>query len=196
MSTPAVVKAKRFLVNRIVDQAKRAGIPLSEVETGMLVFSPLSASHSDHEAAEAFERGYDKSKYEAKVSRLFQDVYDLDRSAGRAEVWEQSLDALVHEDIYLAEIIRKTGLRTAPVSWYLPRLSSLKRYLTASVMVVAGILVAFTPLGERLVPDPVLRTFLVLCCWLTPWILSKLAKAHGDEDAIEPAPENSGRPAA
>jgi len=72
----------------------------------------------------------------------------------------------------------------------------LKRYLTASVMVVAGILVAFTPLGERLVPDPVLRTFLVLCCWLTPWILSKLAKAHGDEDAIEPAPENSGRPAA
>jgi len=178
MSTPAVVKAKRFLVNRIVDQAKREGIPLSEVEAGMLVFSPLSASDSDHQAAEAFERGYDKSKYEAKVSRLFQDVYDLDRSAGRAEVWEQSLDALVHEDIYL------------------PRLSSLKRYLTASVMVVAGILVAFTPLGERLVPDPVLRTFLVLCCWLTPWILSKLAKAHGDEDAIEPAPENSGRPAA
>jgi len=196
MSTPAVVKAKRFLVNRIVDQAKRAGVPLTEVETSMLAFSPVSASTSDYEAAHAFERGYDKAKYEAKVSRLFQDVYELDRSVGRAEVWEQSLDALVHEDIYLAEIIRKTGLRQAPVPWYLPDLSSLKRYLTALVMIVAGILVAFTPIGERLVPDPVLRTFLVLCCWLTPWILSKLSRAQGDEDGIEPGTEEKGRPAA
>jgi hypothetical protein len=162
----------------------------------MLGFSPVSSSSSDQAAAGAFARGYDKAQYEAKVSQLFQDVYALDRSVGRAEVWEQSLDALAHEDIYLAEIIRKTGLRTPPVPWYLPRLSSLKRYLPAAVMVVAGILVAFTPIGERLVPHPVLRTFLVLCCWLTPWILGKLARAHGDEDMMESGAEGEGRPAA
>jgi len=57
--------------------------------------------------------------------------------------------------------------------------------LTAIIMVSAGILVAFTPIGLRLVPDPVLRAFLVLCCWATPWLLSKIAKAHTEEE-IDP----------
>ncbi len=188
MSTPSVVKAKRFLVNRVVDQAKRTNVPLSEVETHMLGFSPASASPVEYEASSVFERDFDKGKYEAKISRLFQDVYEMDKSLGRAEVWEQSLDALAHEDMYLADIIRKSGLRQAPVPWYLPNLSSLREYLTAIVMVAAGILVAFTPFGERLVPDPVLRTFLVLCCWLTPWLLGKLAKAQGEEDLVAPEP--------
>ncbi len=189
MSTPTVVKAKRFLINRIVDQAKRASVPLTEVETHMLGFSPMSATAAEHEAAATFDRSHDKQKYEAKISQLFRDVYQLDKSMGRAEIWEQSLDALAHEDIYLAEIIRKTGLRQAPVPWYLPDLSSLRQYLTAIVMVVAGIVIAFTPIGSRVVPDPVLRTFLVLCCWLTPWIISKLGNVPGEEDLGEPGPQ-------
>ena len=196
MSTPAVVKAKRFLVNRIVDQAKRANTPLTEVETYMLGYSPASPSPAEYEAAAVFERDYDKGKFEARVSRLFQDVYEMDKSIGRAELWEQSMDSLAHEDMYLAEIIRKTGLRQTPVPWYLPKLSSLRRYLTGIVMVTAGILVAFTPLGERLAPDPILRTFLVLCCWLTPWIISKIAKVQDEEDISEPGREEKGRPAA
>ena len=196
MSTPSVVKAKRFLINRIVDQTKRDNSPLNEVETSMLGFSPASPSAAEHEAAAAFERGSDKGKFEARISRLFQQVYELDKSLGRAEVWEQSLDALANEDMYLAEIIRKTGLRQAPVPWYLPKLSSLRQYLTAMIMVAAGVLVAFTPLGERLAPNPILRTFLVLCCWLTPWILSKLGKATGEEDVSETGTEEKGRPAA
>jgi hypothetical protein len=186
MSTSSVVKAKRFLINRIVDQAKRANVALSDVEAHMLGFSAVSASPAEQEAAAAFDRGYDKQKYEAKVSRLFQDVYEMDKSLGREEIWEQSLDALADEDIYLAEIIRKTGLREAPVPWYLPDLSSLRQYLTAIIMVLVGILVAFTPIGTRLVPDPVLRIFLVLCCWLTPWIISKLSKVPGEDDLGEP----------
>jgi hypothetical protein len=188
MSTPSVVKAKRFLVNRIVDQAKRANVPLSEVETHMLGFSPATASQAEYEASIVFEREFDKGKYEAKISRLFQDVYEVDKSLGRAEVWEQSLDALAHEDMYLADIVRKTGLRQQPVPWYLPKLSSLRQYLTAIFMVAAGILVAFTPLGERLVPGPVLRTFLVLCCWLTPWLISKIGRAQGEEDVESTEP--------
>ena len=52
----------------------------------------------------------------------------MDKSLGREEIWEQSLDALAHEDIYLAEIIRKTGLRQEPIPWYLPDLRSLRQY--------------------------------------------------------------------
>jgi len=196
MSTPAVVKAKRFLVNRIIDQAKRANVPLSEAETHMLGFSPVSASQAEREAWSVFERDFDKGKYEAKISRLFEDVYQVDKSLGRAEIWEQSLDALAHEDMYLADIIRKTGLRQRPVPWYLPNLSSLRQYLTAIVMVAAGIVVAFTPIGERLVPDPVLRAFLVLCCWLTPWLIRKISRAPGEEDieVAEPGTQSSEQP--
>jgi hypothetical protein len=191
MSTPAVVKAKRFLVNRIIDQAKRKNMPLNEVEIQMLGFSPATASFAENEAAAVFERGYDKNKYETKISRLFRDVHEMDKSVGRAEIWEQSLDALAHEDVYLAAIIRKSGLRQEPVPWYLPDLSSLRKYLAAIVMVGAGVLLAFTPLGERLVPNPILRTFLVLCFWLTPWLIGKLARDHGDEDVPEPLAQES-----
>ena len=182
MNTPSVVKARRFLVNRIVDQAKRANLTLTEVETHMLGFSAASASPAEMQAAALFDRDYDKEKYEAKVSRLFQDVYEMDKSLGRAEIWEQSLDTLANEDMYLAVIIRKTGLRQAPVPWYLPKLSSLREFVPGIAMVLAGILVVFTPIGERLVPNPILRVVVALCCWLSPWLISKLAKGPADEE--------------
>lgn len=190
MSTPAVVKAKRFIVNRIVDQAKRENVALSEGETLLLGYSAATASPAEQQAAGIFERTFDEEKYEAKISRLFRDVYEMDKSLGRAEIWEQSLDALSQEDIYLAAIIRKAGLRQPPVPWYLPDLISLRQYLTAIIMVGAGILVAFTPFGGHLVPNPILRSFLALCCWLTPWLISKLAKAQGDEDIPEPTQQS------
>jgi hypothetical protein len=107
----------------------------------------------------------------------------MDKSLGRTEIWEQSLDTLANEDMYLAVIIRKTGLRQAPVPWYLPKLSSLREFVPGIAMVLAGIVVAFTPIGERLVPNPILRVVVVLCCWLSPWLISKLSKGSADEEA-------------
>lgn len=182
MSTPAVVKAKRFLINRIVDQAKRANQPLTDVEARMLGFSSASANPAELDAADAFHRDYDKEAYESKVSRLFQDVYQMDRSMGRAEVWEQSLDALVDEDMYLAVIIRKSGLRQPPVPWYLPDLRSLRQFVPAILMVSAGIVVEFTPVGTRLIPDPFSRLVVTLCFWVSPWLISKLSKAADAEE--------------
>src|SRR5579863_5148403 len=182
MSTPAVVKAKRFLINRIIDQAKRANLPLTEVEARMLGYSSASANPAELEAAAVFDRDYNKETFEAKISNLFQDVYQMDRSMGRTEVWEQSLDALVDEDMYLAVIIRKTGLRKQPVPWYLPELRSLRQFVPAIIMVAAGIVVEFTPLGAKLVRDPISRLVVTLCCWLSPWLISKLRKGADPED--------------
>lgn len=183
MSTPAVVKAKRFLINRIVEQAKRANVPLTEVEARMLGFSSASANPAELEAASSFNRDYDKEKYEAKVSSLFQDVYQQDKSVGMAAIWEQSMDALVDEDMYLTVIIRKIGMRKAPVPWYLPDLSSLREFIPAILMVSAGIVVEFTPFGAKLVPDPILRVVVALLCWLTPWLVSKIRKGTDQEEA-------------
>jgi hypothetical protein len=182
MNTPAVVKARRFLVNRIVDQAKRSNLALTEVETAMLGFSAASASPAEMQASAAFDRDYDKEKFEAKVSRLCREVYEMDKSLGRAGIWEQSLDTLADEDMYLAVIIRKTGLRQRPLPWYLPKLGSLREFVPGIAMVLAGIVVAFTPIGEKLVPNPILRVVVVLCCWLSPWLISKLSRDPAEEE--------------
>ncbi len=105
---------------------------------------------------------------------------------GRAEVWEQSLDALVDEDMYLAVIIRKTGMRKQPVPWYLPELRSMRQFVPAIIMVAIGIMIEFTPLGARLVPDPLSRLVVTLCFWLSPWLISKLGKASDAEEPSEP----------
>jgi len=189
MTTPAVVKAKRFLVNRIVDQAKRANLPLTEVEALMLGFSSAFASPAETEAATVFDRDYQRQEYEAKISRLFREVYEMDKSHGKAEIWEQSMDALADEDMYLAVIIRKAGLRHAPVPWYLPDLRSLGKFIPAIVMVAAGVVVEFTPLGEGLVPDPILRLLVAVCCWLSPWLISRLGDQQVDEDVDNATPK-------
>ncbi len=184
MSSPAVVKAKRFLINRIVDQAKRANVPLTGVESRMLGYSTASDNPAEAEAAAVFERDYDKEQYEGKIARLFQDVYEMDKSMGRAGIWEQSMDALVDEDMYLAVIIRKTGMRPPPPApWYLPDLRSLRQFAPAMILVAAGIVVEFTPWGARLVPDPISRLVVTLCFWVSPWLISKLAKSADREEA-------------
>ena len=182
MSTPAVVKAKRFLINRIIDQAKRANLPLTEVESRMLGYSGASANPAELEASAVFQRDYDKEQYETKISRLFQDVYEMDKTLGREAIWEQSLDALADEDMYLAVIIRKIGIRKQPAPWYLPDLRSLREYVPAILLVTAGIVVEFTPWGAKLVPDPISRLVVTLCFWVSPWLISKLAKARDPEE--------------
>ena len=113
MSTSAVVKAKRFLVNRIVDQAKREDVPLTEVEIAMLGFVEASASQRELEARAVFKRDYDDEEYEAKITKLLRAVYELDKKVGRDEIWDQSLNAVADDDqdVYLAVILKKAGLR-------------------------------------------------------------------------------------
>lgn len=178
MSTSAVVKAKRFLVNRIVDQAKRVDVPLTEVEIAMLGFAKASASEKDMEAAAVFNREYDHDKFEAKITKLVRDVHELDKKMGRDEIWEQSLNSVADddEDMYLAVILKKAGLREPPQPqpWYLPDWRTVRDRLPTIALVVAGIVVVFTPFGENLVPNPILRVVVALCFWLAPVLINKL----------------------
>ena len=176
MSTSAVVKAKRFLVNRIVDQAKRVDVPLTEVEIAMLGFAEASASEKDLEARAVFKRDHDDEKFEAKIMKLLRDVYELDKKMGRDEIWEQSLNSVADDDkeMYLAVILKKAGLREPPQPWYLPDWRTVRDLLPTIALVAAGIVVVFTPFGENLVPNPILRVVVALCFWVAPVLINKL----------------------
>jgi hypothetical protein len=182
MSTSAQVKAKRFLINRIVDQAKREDVPLTDVEIAMLAFAEASATQKEIEARAVFKRDYDNEKYEAKITKLLRDVYELDKKMDRAEIWEQSLDALSDEDVYLALIVKKAGLREAPPPpRYLPDRRTVQELIPTIALVVAGLIVVFTPLGVNLVPNPILRVVVALCFWVAPLLINKLTDKQIDQ---------------
>jgi hypothetical protein len=182
MSTSAVVKAKRFLVNRIVDQAKREDVPLTDVEIAMLGFAEASATQKELEARAVFKRDYDDEKYEAKITKLLRDVYEMDKKMGRDEIWEQSLDAVADDDpdVYLAVILKKAGLREPPQPWYLPEWRTLRELGPTIALVLAGIIVVFTPFGVNLVPNPILRVVVALCFWVAPLLISKLTDRQAE----------------
>jgi hypothetical protein len=182
MSTSAVVKAKRFLVNRIVDQAKREDVPLTEVEIAMLGFAEAFASQRELEAQAVFKRDYDDEKYQAKITKLLRDVYELDKKMGRDEIWEQSLNTVADadQDMYLAVILRKAGLRESPQPWYLPEWRTVRELAPTIALVLAGIVVVFTPFGVNLVPNPILRVVVALCFWVAPLLINKLTDRQSE----------------
>ena len=102
----------------------------------MLGIAKMYASQKELEAATLFAREYDDAKYEAKIAKLVRDVRELDEKAGRKAIWEQSLDSLADDDLYLAEILRKTGISESPKPWYLPQWQTIREHLAAIALVL------------------------------------------------------------
>jgi hypothetical protein len=180
MSSPAVVKAKRFLVNRIVDQAKREEVPLTEVEISMLGFAEASATPRELESAEVFARDYDNEQFETKIGKLVRAVHKLDKERGQEALWDQSLEALADEDLYLSVLLRKADIHQPWRYSLLTEWRRLRGYILPIVLVAIGFIVAFTPLGTKLVPSIFLRLVLLLCFWLAPLMINKLTDKQVD----------------
>ncbi len=64
-------EAKEFLISRILAEAQREEVPLSEVERKMLYFTESGWTLPDMAAvSEEFDSEYDQSKYEKKIASL------------------------------------------------------------------------------------------------------------------------------
>jgi hypothetical protein len=63
--------AKEYLVGKIVEEAKRQGVALSEIERKMLYFSETDWTLPDMMTVSAeFDRDYDQDEYERKIGGL------------------------------------------------------------------------------------------------------------------------------
>ena len=68
-------EAKEFLVARIVGEAQRERVPLSEVERKMLYFSETDWTMPDiAQVGDQFEREYNREEYEKKITRLIRNA--------------------------------------------------------------------------------------------------------------------------
>ena len=85
--------AKQFLVSKIVDEALRTGVSLSEIEAKELYFSETYWTLPDmEEVNEAFDRDYDSVEYEEKIERLIRSFCVEARKNNRDELdaWNEA----------------------------------------------------------------------------------------------------------
>ena len=109
-------EAKEFLIPKIVAEAQRENILLSEVERKMLYFTESGWTLPDMAAvSESFDREYDQNEYEQKIAKLIRNAAKHDRKESRDQydAWWAAIRFLRREDHYILVMIRIAGLRPA-----------------------------------------------------------------------------------
>jgi hypothetical protein len=102
-------EAKEFLISKIVEEAQRENISLSDTERKMLYFSETAWSLPNiYEVNEAFERNYSQPEYEAKIAILIRSFRTRNRKPTSQELasWNEALHAIEQEDHYLLVLIK------------------------------------------------------------------------------------------
>ena len=104
MSFASSMEAKEFLVSRIVEEASRRRVRLSELERKMLYFSEAYPTLPDMmEVSEKFEAKYDSEKYEAKIREIAREAWrhDQEESPENVPLWREAIKLLNKEDHYI-----------------------------------------------------------------------------------------------
>src|ERR1700688_1853034 len=98
-------EAKEFLISRILAEAQREEVPLSEVERKMLYFTESGWTLPDMAAvSEEFDSEDDQSKDEKKIASLIRkaDAHARKESRDEYEAWWAAIRLLKREDHYIS----------------------------------------------------------------------------------------------
>ncbi|MGP0076579.1 MAG: hypothetical protein ACLPWF_32085 [Bryobacteraceae bacterium] len=134
--------AKEFIVSRIVVEAQRQNVPLSEVERKMLYFSETAWTLPDIAAVSGtFDRKCDQKEY----VNLVRDFCVYARADARSDfdAWNEAVRTLSHEDHYVRSLI---GVATPPVR---PRGDLVRLLVIASTIVGVFVAIAFWKMTAR-----------------------------------------------
>ena len=102
-----------FLASRIVDEAQRTGVPMSDVERAMLYFSePLRPGVA--EINKTFDREYNSKEYEQKVARLIGNAREHARTQGESKAWAAAVRKVTEGDNHLSVMINLAGASVRP----------------------------------------------------------------------------------
>jgi hypothetical protein len=133
-------EAKEFLVASIVEEARREGVPVSEIERKMLYFSETAGtSPGISEAREVFDGEHDQDEYEKKIERLIRNLRTRAREEHNRlfDAWPDAIRALRNEDHYLLVMIRQADAGVRPPG------DLLKLWGSGLAIVCVGVLVVF-----------------------------------------------------
>ncbi|MGB2717996.1 MAG: hypothetical protein WBC51_27665 [Vicinamibacterales bacterium] len=103
-------EARQFFVEKIVQEAQREGVPLSEDERLMLLWSESAPdSVADPALAERLAAKISDAAYESKIVALLRSSFKRDAAVDPAakEVWGTALSALSRGDHYVLVMINE-----------------------------------------------------------------------------------------
>src|ERR1700688_390943 len=141
-------EAKEFLISKIVEEAQRENVPLSEVERKMLYFTESGWTLPNiMQVSEDFDREYDRAKYEKKIAKLVTKADRCIRKGSRDDYdkWWAAIRFLQREDHYISVMIRLAGLH--------PRGDQLRLFATALGIVVCFLVWIFVSIKYN-IPMP------------------------------------------
>jgi hypothetical protein len=126
--------AKEYLIGRIVSEADKDEVGLSEIERKMLYFSETGWTLPGISEVNAeFERDYNDAEYEEKIARLIRRLCESRDEAAQRD-WDDAVATLRTEDHYLLVMIDAAAPR--PASSRRPPGDFHRLIFTAAVMVV------------------------------------------------------------
>jgi hypothetical protein len=110
--------ARRFFVERIVEQAQRDGVALSDDERQMLRWSESEPdSVADPALAERLAATIADADYEAKIAALLSRSFarDVASDPGSKQVWSEAMNILSRGDHYLLVMLNQSvGTKLKP----------------------------------------------------------------------------------
>lgn len=112
-------EAKEFLISKILAQADREKVSLTEVEHKMLYFSETGWTLPNiMEVSDNFDREYNQNDYEKKIARLIRnETKRLKKDDGEEFAsWIGAIRRLKKEDHYLSVMIDRAGISAGPVT--------------------------------------------------------------------------------
>lgn len=149
----SIREAKEFLVGKIVNEAKREGASLPEVERKMLYFSETGWTLPDMmDVSAEFDRDYDQGEYEAKIEGLIQSFLRRAQAENAEELgdWTKAAEELAEGDHYLSVMIDAVPPQGKRLMRWLPSFSDrrlqrstgdrLRLWLTALACVIGMLL--------------------------------------------------------
>jgi hypothetical protein len=114
--------AKQFFVTKVLEQAEREGVSLSETERQMLSWSGEDLdSAADSRVAQGSEDGISEDAFEAKVARLIRRAFDRDVAAddGAKSLYREAEAKLDEGDHYISILIFD-AFCYRPKKWWWP----------------------------------------------------------------------------
>jgi len=144
---PSAREAKEFLVARIVEEAQREGVPLSEVERKELYFSEGYWTLPDMmDVNDEFDRECDANEYEKKIAKLIRSATRRARKDNHTEydLWLKAIGRLRKEDHYILVMIDRAnvGPRSRTGAWN-------HTFIFIGLMCVGIAFIAISNLGLR-----------------------------------------------
>ncbi|MDP9161943.1 MAG: hypothetical protein M3O09_17160 [Acidobacteriota bacterium] len=131
--------AKEFLISRIVEEARSAGIPLSEVERKMLYFSETGWTLPDiMQVNEQFDLSYGMEEYEKKIADLAGKAAQRAqrKSPDEYQTWRDTIQLLERGDHYISVLIGRSEVGSSQI-----RLAGDTANLLGAALLLVGLLI-------------------------------------------------------